>query len=147
MKPFASDVAKQARYEVYLAGKSKYILAIITLNVHTTHTKICMKEQGLAYSPVSPLAATKKVKVCLFPDLQGVDSRMTEWERQKEKEEFSRVAKVFQPLASSLTSRFTRGGTEHTKEEEEGEKKKAGRQPERPLVCTCNKVPLVCTCG
>ena len=64
---------------------------------------------------------------------------MTEWERQKEKEEFSRVAKVFQPLASSLTSRFTRGGTEHTKKEEEGEKKK---QPERPLVCTCNKKDL-----
>ena len=56
------------------------------------------------------------------------ESHMTEWERQKEAEEFSRAAKVLQPLSSALSSRFTRGEEEESKET--GEK-----QPERPLVC------------
>lgn len=54
---------------------------------------------------------------------------MTEWERQREVEEFSRVAKVFQPLATSMASKFTRGDDELAKER--GEETK---QPERPLV-------------
>jgi len=33
---------------------------------------------------------------------------MTEWERQREREEFSRTARVYQPLSVSLSSRFTR---------------------------------------
>lgn len=41
---------------------------------------------------------------------------MTEWERQREREQFSRISRVYQPLSVSLTSRFTR--------ETEGEEKK-----------------------
>ena len=38
-----------------------------------------------------------------------VDSgNRTEWERQREREEFARTAHVVQPLGSSLTSKFTR---------------------------------------
>ena len=54
---------------------------------------------------------------------------MTEWERQKEMDEFSRAAKVFQPLKSSLSSRFTHGEDELSKKREENK-----NQPERPLV-------------
>ena len=37
---------------------------------------------------------------------------MTEWERQKEWKEFTRAARVYQPLATSLASKFTRGQAE-----------------------------------
>ena len=44
---------------------------------------------------------------------------MTEWERQKEKEEFSRAARVYQPLSTSLESRFTRSTEGKEKESDE----------------------------
>jgi len=56
---------------------------------------------------------------------------MTEWERQKEQEEFSRAAKVFQHLVSSMSSRFTRSTDQDQGTEE---KTKPDRPPERPLV-------------
>ena len=37
---------------------------------------------------------------------------MTEWERQKEWKEFTQAARVYQPLATSLASKFTRGQAE-----------------------------------
>lgn len=40
------------------------------------------------------------------------DSNRTEWERQREREEFARTARVFQPLGSSLSSKFTRSQEE-----------------------------------
>ena len=40
------------------------------------------------------------------------DGNRTEWERQREREEFARTARVFQPMGSSLTSRFTRSQKE-----------------------------------
>lgn len=40
------------------------------------------------------------------------DGKRTEWERQREREEFARTARVFQPMGSSLTSRFTRSQKE-----------------------------------
>ena len=45
---------------------------------------------------------------------------MTEWERQREREEFTRTAKVFRPFSASLDSRFTReGGGEETEQRPE----------------------------
>ena len=35
--------------------------------------------------------------------------QMTEWERQREQEEFSKAAKIYRPLSSMMASRFTRG--------------------------------------
>lgn len=58
----------------------------------------------------------------------GGGPQMTEWERQREEDEFARAAKVFQPLSDSLSSRFTRGA------DEESAKRKEKQQPERPLV-------------
>ena len=45
---------------------------------------------------------------------------MTEWEQQREREEFARTARVHQPLTTSLTSKFTHA-KEDQKEESEGE--------------------------
>lgn len=36
---------------------------------------------------------------------------MTEWEKQRERAEFAKAANVYQPLATSLESKFTRGET------------------------------------
>ena len=36
---------------------------------------------------------------------------MTEWEKQRERTEFAKAADVYQPLATSLESKFTRGET------------------------------------
>jgi len=33
---------------------------------------------------------------------------MTEWERDREKEEFVQAARLFRPLSTMITSRFTR---------------------------------------
>ena len=44
------------------------------------------------------------------------DSNRTEWERQREREEFARTARVVQPLGSSLSTRFTRSQKEITTE-------------------------------
>lgn len=35
--------------------------------------------------------------------------QMTEWECQREQEEFSKAAKIYRPLSSMMASRFTRG--------------------------------------
>lgn len=64
---------------------------------------------------------------------------MTEWERQREEEEFSRLAKVFQPLNTSLTSRFTRGEEEEEvgpkgKEKEGSKGRGEAKRAERALV-------------
>lgn len=32
---------------------------------------------------------------------------MTEWEKEREKEEFSRAAKLYKPLSTMMASRFT----------------------------------------
>ena len=49
-------------------------------------------------------------------------SNRTEWERQREREEFARTARVVEPLGSSLSARFTRSqkevATEQSTEEE-----------------------------
>ena len=42
---------------------------------------------------------------------------MTEWERQKEWKEFTHAARVYQPLTTSLASRFTRAQNVEDKEE------------------------------
>nr|KAG5708980.1 hypothetical protein BaRGS_004619 [Batillaria attramentaria] len=34
---------------------------------------------------------------------------MTEWERQREREEFAKAAKLYRPLSNMMASRFTRG--------------------------------------
>ena len=36
---------------------------------------------------------------------------MTEWEKQRERTEFAKAADVYQPLATTLESKFTRGET------------------------------------
>ena len=64
---------------------------------------------------------------------------MTEWERQKEQEEFSRAAKVFQPLVSSLSSRFTRATDQETAEE--------GRLSEKPTERPLVSVSVKFNCG
>ena len=55
---------------------------------------------------------------------------MTEWERQREREQFSRTSRVYQPLSVSLNTRFTREGSE-------GDKKKSE-------VCAC---VIIFVCG
>jgi len=45
---------------------------------------------------------------------------MTEWEKQRERTEFAKAADVYQPLATSLESKFTRG--------EDTDKDKDGKQ-------------------
>ena len=45
--------------------------------------------------------------VLLGPQYLG----MTEWEKQRERTEFAKAADVYQPLATSLESKFTRGET------------------------------------
>ena len=35
-------------------------------------------------------------------------SHTTEWEKEREKEEFSKAAHLFQPLSNMIASRFTR---------------------------------------
>ena len=42
---------------------------------------------------------------------------MTEWERQRERNEFARTRQVYQPLAVSLSTRFTREADSKKKEE------------------------------
>jgi hypothetical protein len=34
---------------------------------------------------------------------------LTEWEREREKEEFSRAAMLYQPMKGDIAARFTRG--------------------------------------
>ena len=51
----------------------------------------------------------------LLLDAESV--RMTEWERQRERNEFARTSQVYQPLAVSLSSRFTREDDSKKKEE------------------------------
>ena len=58
---------------------------------------------------------SSSVKFTVFADGELV--RMTEWERQRERDEFARMRRVYQPLAVSLSTRFTREGD--TKEKEE----------------------------
>ena len=48
--------------------------------------------------------------ICFF--FVADDGNRTEWERQREREEFARTSRVFQPMGSSLTSRFTRSRNE-----------------------------------
>ena len=43
---------------------------------------------------------------------------MTEWEKQRERTEFAKAADVYQPLSTSLESKFTRGESAHNIEEE-----------------------------
>ena len=40
---------------------------------------------------------------------------MTEWERQRERDEFSRMRRVYQPLSVSLSRRFTKETDGETK--------------------------------
>ena len=49
------------------------------------------------------------------PDPESIG--MTEWERQREREEFVRISRVYQPLSTSLSARFTKGETEKKKSE------------------------------
>ena len=61
---------------------------------------------------------------------------MTEWERQKEREEFSKTARIFQPLSSTLASRFRRS--------EDAVKDKKEMESE-PMVCmTMRLLSLQC---
>lgn len=47
----------------------------------------------------------------IFPDPyeQVAGIHMTEWEKQREREEFSKAAEIYRPLSSMMASRFTRG--------------------------------------
>ena len=67
-----------------------------------------------SFSPSLPLSlipffhsATSRCSP-LLPFTDPVSVGMTEWERQREREEFSRTARIYQPLSVSLSSRFTR---------------------------------------
>ena len=52
---------------------------------------------------------------------------MTEWELQREREEFARTARVHQPLTTSLTSKFTRAKEDQREEESEEEEEEVCR--------------------
>lgn len=56
--------------------------------------------------------------MCVPLALTTAGTNMTEWEWQKEKEEFSRAARVYQPLSTSLESRFQPEGEGPNKEQE-----------------------------
>ena len=47
------------------------------------------------------------VKYMLF--LSFISCGLTEWEREREKEEFSRAAMLYQPLKGDMAARFRRG--------------------------------------
>lgn len=66
---------------------------------------------------------------------------MTEWERQREREEFSRAARAHRPLTTSLASRFTRGSGEEGKGGERGDKPEVrGRDPfPQTVLCPVTK--------
>ena len=66
MKPFSGDVAKQVRYEAYLAGKSKCILAIMTLNVHSAHTTILRNMYKRTGISLFPRLSLRKLKFAFF---------------------------------------------------------------------------------
>lgn len=56
--------------------------------------------------------------VCLS-DVQddSSSSHMTEWEKEREREEFAKAAHLFQPLSNMMASRFTRA--KHDDDEQE----------------------------
>ena len=81
------------RYEAFLKGKRKFI------GVSKREIKTCPKCLLTFAWILSPS--------------EGSDyEQMTEWERSKEKEEFARTARLFQPLSTSLSEKFTSGTSE-----------------------------------
>lgn len=58
-----------------------------------------------------------KQDTCSGPQYLG----MTEWEKQRERGEFAKAADVYQPLATSLESKFTRGDTAVEDEKKQGD--------------------------
>ncbi|XP_077974839.1 G patch domain-containing protein 1-like isoform X2 [Styela clava] len=55
------------------------------------------------------------------------DPNMTEWEREREKEEFTKASRFFQPLSATMSSRFTSESEElkYENEKEDSQKKAA----------------------
>lgn len=48
--------------------------------------------------------------VCFVDPYSGVASdHMTEWEKSREMDEFSKSAKIFRPMSAMMSSRFVRG--------------------------------------
>lgn len=62
-------------------------------------------------------APQKSIK-CLISDAyeEVSEGHMTEWEKEREKEEFIRAAKMYKPLAGMIASRFTRAKFEDSVE-------------------------------
>jgi hypothetical protein len=68
----------------------------------------------MSYFPVFLLRKVNEKKnfsiKCLISDAyeEVTEGHMTEWEKEREKEEFIRAAKMYKPLAGMIASRFTR---------------------------------------
>ena len=75
-------------------------------------------------------------------------SSMTEWERQKEWKEFTHAARVYQPLTTSLASKFTRAQAVEDKEERPKVHSTHTQVPwpfHLTIPITCTKQQEVCT--
>ena len=56
------------------------------------------------------IAATYNGARSILPYLLlSIRCGLTEWEREREKEEFTRAAMLYQPLKGDMAARFTRG--------------------------------------
>lgn len=86
-------------------------------------------------------ADLKSLPVAGVPDAleQSLDPAQTEWERSRERDEFTRASILYRPSSSSLSSRFTRG--QHGEDEQRVERSQdqevghPGPGPGPPLAC------------
>lgn len=70
---------------------------------------------------------------------------MTEWEKEREKEEFIRASKMYKPLAGMIASRFTRAKFEDTIETVDVALDEGVKDYVNSAMTTQNKTNINCT--
>jgi len=70
---------------------------------------------------------------------------MTEWEKEREKEEFIRAAKMYKPLPGMIASRFTRAKFEDSVETVDVALEERVKDYVNSTVTTPNKTIINCT--
>lgn len=87
LRPFADDPAKQRRYEEF-------------------ERAIRRRNKGLAGLHRSKFRQLVFISRCLSDPYRGIVSTLTEWEKNQERQDFSRAAQVYLHLNNNFNSKF-----------------------------------------
>lgn len=121
LKPFADNPEKLRRYEQFERAVRQRMRGELVMYQYITcklyvDTKLMQQSLKFARDKNKNCQKFLILVLCLFiiflDPYSTIDSNLTEWERKHERDEFTRISRVYLHLTTNINSRFTKASAE-----------------------------------